>query len=771
MAVTKIHAIKQTPKLAIDYITNPKKTDGQVLVSSYNCEWQASASEMEMTRDFAREVKGDYRKTGGADNLAYHLIQSFSSEDKVTPEQSHELGRQLADELLEGKHEYVISTHIDKGHTHNHIIFNSVSFYDLKKFRSQPYRTANKIKEISNRICAENDLSVSPRKTALKDSYTTYRERRKNTSYRSEIRKRLNMILNESATMSEVTEKAKALGIDIEDTQKHISYSLAEDGQQRRTRGKSLDDIGTYTRDGINERLEKNQLGLTMLKEAIEDVYSVSDNAEDMAELLWIQYEIEIKTNQNGHMTFKLEKLDDFTIHEELLPTSYHLQAMEGNYRSDYTFSDEKQLLSIQERYQEKEKSKVAQEDTAVVLFNHQIEKITSEGILVNVNSWETDGTVFISNNYVDVNTQTDEYTVWIGDKFDYTLFEDSHMTSNIKNQKVMKGEGIIRALESAQGKNPEWSDVMGGNIDRISGRGVTLTLPEQGIERLFIPIEYVQYDAISRNCKVAISDNWNYYGKPVTPTGMTEQAQKKRPSVRFKGRQIQQALQAQEVRLDVQIQAKMTMLQGRMKKLRTEELIGTLNTIREEGLNNPKQLTERLDEVKHEAQQAKEKIATAEKKLETLSQLSKLLVIYHKYLPTARQVENAGLLQRKRLEVKFQKELSEFKRAEELLQKSNHLRDDLPSEKVVELFKNQQYQLKQLKNGLKHYEGKLEQLDHVRLVVEELSQESEPMMVANPPGQKRSLDDRIQQAKERAEEQNKQRQGQRNTHDKEITR
>ncbi|EIZ3214087.1 relaxase/mobilization nuclease domain-containing protein [Listeria monocytogenes] len=771
MAVTKIHAIKKTPKLAIDYITNPEKTDGQLLVSSYNCQANYASSEMEMTRDFAREVKGDYRKTGGADNLAYHLIQSFSPDDNVTPEQAHELGRQLADELLEGKHEYVISTHIDKGHVHNHIIFNSVSFYDLKKFRSQPYRTANKIKEISNRICAENDLSISPRKTALKDSYTAYRERRKNTSYRAEIRKRLNMILNESSTLEEVKEKATSLGIDIEDTKKHISYSLVEEGQQRRTRGKSLDDIGTYTHEGLNERLEKNKLGLSLLKEAIEDVYSVSDNAEDMAELLRIQYEIEVKTNKSGHTTFKLETLDDFVIHEELLPTSYHLQSIDGNFRSDYTFSDEKHLLSIQERYREKEKSKVEQEDTAVVLFNHQIEKITSEGILVNVNSWETDGTVFIPNNYVDVNTQTDEYTVWIGDKFDYTLFEDDNITSNIKNKKVIKGEGIIRALESAQGKNPEWLDVAGKNISRISERGVTLTFPEQGIERLFIPIEYVQYDTISRSCKVAISDNWNYYGKPVASADMTEQEQKKIPSVRFKGRQIQQALQNEEPRLDIQIQSKMKMLQGRMKKLRTEELIGTLNTIREEGLNNPKQLTERLNEVKQEATLAKEKIVAAEKKLETLSQLSKLLVIYNKYLPTAKQVENAGFLQKKRLETKFQKELSEFKRAEELLQKSNNLRDDLPSEKVIALFKNQQQQLKRLTDSLKHYDSKLEQLDHVRLVVEELSQETESLTVTKEPKRKLSLDEKVQQAKKQAEEQNKQRQGQKNAPNKGFDR
>ncbi|HFK0369725.1 TPA: relaxase/mobilization nuclease domain-containing protein [Listeria monocytogenes] len=760
MAITKIHAVKKTPKLAIDYITNPEKTDGQLLISSYNCEWQASASEMEMTRDFAREVKGDYRKTGGAENLAYHLIQSFSPEDNVTPELAHEIGKQLADELLEGKFEYVISTHIDKGHVHNHIIFNSVSFYDLKKFRSQPYRTANKIKEISNRICAENDLSISPRKTALRDSYTAYRKRRENTSYRSEIRKRLNMILDESVTIVEVKEKATALGIAIDDSKKHMSFCLVEEGQQRRTRGKSLDDIGSYTEEGIKERLQHNRTGLSVLKEAIKEVYAVSDNQEEMIELLRIEHEIECKTTKNGQTIFKLEKLDDFIIHEELLPTSYHLKSIEGNYRSDYIFSEEKNQLSIQERYREKEKSKIEQEDTAVVLFDHQIEKITDEGILINVNSWEIEGTVFIPNNYVDVNEQTDDYTVWIGDKFDYTLFNESKET---KSNQIIKGEGVIRALETAQGKKTEWLDVSGQNISRISERGVLLTFPEQGIERLFIPIEFVQYDSINRSCKVAIGSNWNYYGKPLKHGELTSKETKKLPNVRFKGEHIKQALKSQETRLDLEIQAKMNLLQGRMKKLRTEELIETLNTIRDEKISNPVSLNDRLNEVKQVAQQAKEKIAEAEKKIVSLNQVSKLLIIYNKYLPTAQQVENASFIQKKRLEKKFEGELSEFKQAERLLRKSDNLRADLPTEKVIERLKNQQQQLKRLKDGLSYYETKLEKLERVKLVVDELAQK--PTVMAK----KLSLDEKVDQAKKQSEEQNNK--NQRKTQGKETER
>lgn len=101
----------------------------------------------------------------------------------------------------------------------------------------------------------------------------------------------------------------------------------------------------------------------------------------------------------------------------------------------------------------------------------------------------------------------------------------------------------------------------------------------------------------------------------------------------------LKQALKSQETRLDLEIKAKMNLLQGRMKKLRTEELIETLNTIRDEKITNPVSLNARLNEVKQVAQQAKERIAEADKKLVSLNQVSKLLISYNNYLPTAQQV------------------------------------------------------------------------------------------------------------------------------------
>ena len=118
MAVTKIHPIKSTLKKALDYITNPVKTDDKLYVSSFGCAVETADIEFEKTR---------LRAMNKGNNLAHHLIQAFEP-GEVTPETAHEIGRQLADSILGGKYEYVLTTHIDKGHVHNHLIFCSVDF-------------------------------------------------------------------------------------------------------------------------------------------------------------------------------------------------------------------------------------------------------------------------------------------------------------------------------------------------------------------------------------------------------------------------------------------------------------------------------------------------------------------------------------------------------------------------------------------------------------------------------------------------------------------
>lgn len=183
MAYTKIHPIKTTPDLAIAYILNPEKTENTLLVSSFACTAQTASMEFMYTRNL-------HKATG--ENLAYHCIQSFKP-DEVTPEQAHMIGVQTADELLKGKYEYVVATHVDRGHLHNHIIINGVNFESGLSFGTEHDRKNNpawkQIRKISDEICIENSLSVIelPEKGYGKCYYEWLRDKQ-NSSYKSKLK-------------------------------------------------------------------------------------------------------------------------------------------------------------------------------------------------------------------------------------------------------------------------------------------------------------------------------------------------------------------------------------------------------------------------------------------------------------------------------------------------------------------------------------------------------------------------------------------------------
>lgn len=282
MAITKIHAIKSTLGKALAYIENPDKTDGQMLVSGYNCEPQTASIDFEMTAVLAHKARNLKRKRSS--NLAYHLIQSFSPEDAVTPEQAHELGKKLAFEYTGGKYEYVVATHIDKGHIHNHIMLNAVSFYDYKKLRTVPYRTARQIRDISDRLCMEAHLSVIDDPQKIGQLYPENTGKKKSVSNRTEIRKRLNFCLELATDYSQFLSMAKELEITPTIRGKHMSYLL--EGAGRAVRDNSLSDTDTFTYAGICARLSDNAQEQKYLRKTITGILSTATGMADFADKL-----------------------------------------------------------------------------------------------------------------------------------------------------------------------------------------------------------------------------------------------------------------------------------------------------------------------------------------------------------------------------------------------------------------------------------------------------------------------------------------------------
>lgn len=178
MAVTKIKPIKSTLSKALDYIENPDKTDGKMLVSSFGCSYETADIEFEYTLSQALQ-KGN--------NLAFHLIQSFEP-GEVDYQKAHEIGKQLADAVTKGQHEYVLTTHIDKGHVHNHIIFCAVNFVDHRKYNSNK-RSYYGIRNMSDKLCRENGLSVVvPGKGSKGKSYAEYQAEKTGTSWKGKLK-------------------------------------------------------------------------------------------------------------------------------------------------------------------------------------------------------------------------------------------------------------------------------------------------------------------------------------------------------------------------------------------------------------------------------------------------------------------------------------------------------------------------------------------------------------------------------------------------------
>ena len=247
MAYLKIFPIKVTDKKALDYITNPDKTDEKLLVSSFGCSPETADLEFSMTREIAKKNGMDK-----GDNLAFHLIQSFKP-GEVDAENAHRLGQQFADEVLKGKYEYVISTHVDKNHIHNHIIFNAASFVDHHKYVSNK-RSYHKLCRISNRICHENGLATSMPTGEKGKSYKENMEYHRGTSWKAKLRVAVDKAIWTSINYEEFLQKMQLAGYEVRQG-KHLSFRAPE--QKNFTYMKSLGSY--YSEENVRIRLAKNR--------------------------------------------------------------------------------------------------------------------------------------------------------------------------------------------------------------------------------------------------------------------------------------------------------------------------------------------------------------------------------------------------------------------------------------------------------------------------------------------------------------------------------
>lgn len=294
MAIIKFTSGKINPRAVINYVCNKEKTTDK-LISGKDCMPESCEYE------FA-EVKKAFGKTDG--RTYYHMIQSFSPDDRITPEQAHEVGLQMA-ELFEG-YQVLVVTHTNKAHTHNHLVINSVNFENGKKLTISN-QELERIKNYSNSICLKNGWDVTEAKT----------RRNRNPKWKQIIIEDALTAMAESYSMDEYISKLKELGIYVSynPDYKYMTYSDAE---------------GHKCRDAklFDERLLKKNL----------ELYFDLGGAETLIGDTILDYE----TPKSGNCTDGLTNLITNFIDT--------IQADEEEYDDTYYIHDRKKLEKIVEK-------------------------------------------------------------------------------------------------------------------------------------------------------------------------------------------------------------------------------------------------------------------------------------------------------------------------------------------------------------------------------------------------------------------------------------
>lgn len=253
MAITKIHPIKNTVQLAVNYVCDPEKTDEKQYVSTYGCNTETAEKEFEITRDFAN------MKPREGEAKAQHLIQSFSV-GEVTPKTAHEVGKKLAESLLKGQYEYVISTHIDKGHVHNHIIFNSVNMETKNRYHSTP-KSYYEIRKINDNLCKEYGLSVieKPSKNKGKTNNEIHSKGNENKSWyvqKQELKKAIDTSIKGTKTFDEFIEKMKEKGYTEKRSKRGGQLAFLGSSQKKNIRTSGIGE--QYSEEKIKLKIDDN---------------------------------------------------------------------------------------------------------------------------------------------------------------------------------------------------------------------------------------------------------------------------------------------------------------------------------------------------------------------------------------------------------------------------------------------------------------------------------------------------------------------------------
>ena len=458
MVITKhfaIHGKNYRSKL-IKYILNPSKTKNLTLVSDFGMrnyldfpsykELVKMYNDNFLSNDTLYEFRHDRQETNQRKIHSHHIIQSFSPDDHLTPEQINQIGYETVKELTGGRFRFIVATHVDKDHIHNHIILNSIDKNFDKKFLWD-YKAERNLRMVSDRLSKIVGAKIIENRYSH-HQYEVYRK----TNYKYEIKQRVYFLIENSKNFEDLKKKARALNLKIDFRHKHATFFMTDSTMKQVVRDNKLNRKQPYNETYFKKKFVQREI-INILEFLLQKMKNINELIQQ-AELFGLKI-----IPKEKHVLFEFDgiKLSE----QELVKTNqYNVSYFQDyfNNKNKTVVLDNKNLVElyneeklIKEKklptedvvwksYQDFKRNRDAVHEFEVELNLNQVEEVVEDGIYIKVQfGIRQEGLIFVPN--IQINMEEEKVKVFLRETSSYYVY---HKDSAEKNR-FMKGKTLIR--------------------------------------------------------------------------------------------------------------------------------------------------------------------------------------------------------------------------------------------------------------------------------------------------------------------------------------
>lgn len=468
MVVTKhfvTHGKKYLRRL-IKYILNPDKTNNLKLVSDFGMsnylDFPSYEEMVEMynvnftNNDKLYESRNDRQEKRQQNIHAHHLIQSFSPEDNLTPEEINRIGYETMMELTGGRFRFIVATHTDKNHVHNHILINAIDRNSDKKLIWN-YALERNLRMISDRISKMAGAKIIEKRYSYCD-YQKYRQ----SSHKFELKQRLYFLMQQSKSFDDFLEKAVQLHVHIDFSQKHSRFMMTDRAMTKPIRGRQLRKRDLYDEEFFRIHFAKQEIEsrLEFLLNCVNSLEELLLKAKELNLTIDLKQknvtfilEEDTQKISLGHKKISDKKLYDVNFFQAYFKNKEvgDSEGLENLLEQYHAFQEERDkdkvsTEEIEEAFETYKEKRDAVHEFEVELAKHQIEKLADKGVYIKVSfGVKQSGLIFIPNYQLDILEEENrkKFKVYIRETTSYFIYNKEHSDKN----QYIKGRTLIRQL------------------------------------------------------------------------------------------------------------------------------------------------------------------------------------------------------------------------------------------------------------------------------------------------------------------------------------